>query len=188
MAPVMVLVQEWIRARPQLDFPVDDGSVGNLKAKVNSRGGIEDAAMLTSTCSQMPYLGERRTDDCLRDGYQDRKTLPTPRAVLVVTRFIAEKIQEVENVYKGYTVEIFEVEFRINLISSSMKEIYMTIDTDWPVGSYPRPKWGIVGRVWRKRANQDGVLFGCDDETVPVAWVHGLFSLRLRRSVERKHR
>ena len=45
--------------------------------------------------------------------------------------FIAERIQEVENVYKDYAVEIFEVEFRVNLISSSMKEIDMVIDTDW---------------------------------------------------------
>ncbi|KAJ9547092.1 hypothetical protein OSB04_019635 [Centaurea solstitialis] len=52
------------------------------------------------------------------------------RAVLVVTKFIAENIQEVENVYKEYTVEIFEVEIRINLISSSMKEINVMIDMD----------------------------------------------------------
>ncbi|KAJ9538791.1 hypothetical protein OSB04_031524 [Centaurea solstitialis] len=44
-----------------------------------------------------------------------------------------------------------------------------------PVGSCPRTKWGIVGRVRRKRANQDDDLFGCDDEKVPTAWVHGLF-------------
>ncbi|KAJ9547200.1 hypothetical protein OSB04_019743 [Centaurea solstitialis] len=36
------------------------------------------------------------------------------------------------------------------------------------VGSYPRPKWGIVGRIRRKRANQDGITFGCDDETANV--------------------
>ncbi|KAJ9545251.1 hypothetical protein OSB04_024958 [Centaurea solstitialis] len=45
--------------------------------------------------------------------------------------FIAKKIQEVENVYKDYAVEILEVEFRVNLISSFMKEIDMVIDTDW---------------------------------------------------------
>ncbi|KAJ9544328.1 hypothetical protein OSB04_024035 [Centaurea solstitialis] len=171
----------------------------NLEAKVCSIGGIEDAAMLTSKRFQMPYLRERRTDDCLRGGYQERKTVPAPvldlnRAVLVVTEFIAEKIKEVENVYKEYTVEIFEVDFRINLISGCMKKINVMIDMDWltivdcacQLVRIPGPKWGIIGRVRRKRAHHDGILFGCDDETVPVAWVHELFSLRLRRSVERK--
>ncbi|KAJ9539105.1 hypothetical protein OSB04_031838 [Centaurea solstitialis] len=46
-------------------------------------------------------------------------------------RVIDEKIQEVENAYNEYTVEIFEVEFQINLISSSMREIDVMIDTDW---------------------------------------------------------
>ncbi|KAJ9544325.1 LOW QUALITY PROTEIN: hypothetical protein OSB04_024032 [Centaurea solstitialis] len=111
----------------------------NLEAKGCSRGGMEDAAMLTSKRFQMLYLRERRTSDCLRGGYQERKTLPT----LVLD---------------------------LNLVR------------------IPGPKWGIVGRVRRKRAHQDSVLFACDDETVPVAWVHGLFSLRLRRSIERKYR
>ncbi|KAJ9544327.1 hypothetical protein OSB04_024034 [Centaurea solstitialis] len=61
------------------------------------------------------------------------RNLEAKRAVLVVTEFIAEKIQEVENVYKEYTVEIFEVKFRINLISSSMKEINVLIDMDWSI-------------------------------------------------------
>ncbi|KAJ9539197.1 hypothetical protein OSB04_031930 [Centaurea solstitialis] len=136
----------------------------NPEAKVCSRGGIEDTAMLTS----------KRFPNDLFKGKKDR-------AVLVVTEFIAEKIQEVENVYKEYTVEILEGEFRINLLSSSMKEI----NASWFVF---KAHVGIVGRVRRKRANQDGVLFGCDEEMVPTACVHGLFSLRLRRSVERKYR
>ncbi|KAJ9544621.1 hypothetical protein OSB04_024328 [Centaurea solstitialis] len=59
------------------------------------------------------------------------RNLEAKRAVLVVIEFIAEKIQEVENVYNEYTVEIFKVKFWINLISSSMKEINVRIDMDW---------------------------------------------------------
>ncbi|KAJ9536165.1 hypothetical protein OSB04_un000666 [Centaurea solstitialis] len=36
MAPVVVLVWKWIRARPQLDFPVDDGEGSNEKHRVRS--------------------------------------------------------------------------------------------------------------------------------------------------------
>ncbi|KAJ9561484.1 hypothetical protein OSB04_006644 [Centaurea solstitialis] len=51
--------------------------------------------------------------------------------------FIAEKIQEVENVYKEYTREIFEVEFWINLISSSMKEINISTSCEDPCRLMP---------------------------------------------------
>lgn len=45
--------------------------------------------------------------------------------------FLAEKIQEVENVYNEYTIEIFEVEFRVNLIPIPTKVINVMIGMDW---------------------------------------------------------
>ncbi|KAJ9553187.1 LOW QUALITY PROTEIN: hypothetical protein OSB04_017232 [Centaurea solstitialis] len=102
---------------------------------------------------------------------------------------IAKKIQEVENVYKEYTIGIFEVEFQINLIPNPTKVINVMIGMDLlsrnqvivvcAVGSYPRPKWGIVGRVRLERTNQDGVLSGRDDEKVTSVWVRGLIGLLL---------
>ncbi|KAJ9546678.1 hypothetical protein OSB04_019221 [Centaurea solstitialis] len=67
-------------------------AVRNLEAKVCSRGGTEDAAMLTSKHSQMPCLRERRTGDCLRAGYQERRTLPTPIWVEESLRYVESPI------------------------------------------------------------------------------------------------
>ncbi|KAJ9547183.1 hypothetical protein OSB04_019726 [Centaurea solstitialis] len=153
----------------------------NLEVKVFIRGGIEDSAMLTSKHSRMLYM-ERRVGDCLRDGYQERKMLPKPRLLrkqcLKLLEFIVKKIQEVENVYKEYTIGIFEVEFRINLIPNPTESEPSDCGLCRPVGSYPRPKWGIVGRVRRERTNQDGVLSGRDDEKVTAVWVRGIIGLR----------
>ncbi|KAJ9561266.1 hypothetical protein OSB04_006426 [Centaurea solstitialis] len=109
----------------------------NLEARVYGRGGIEDATMWTSKRFQMPYLKERISGDCLCDGYQERKMFPTLVVNLNVVvdsswnKPIAKKIQKVENVYKDYTIEIFEVEFQINLIPIPTKEIGVMINMDW---------------------------------------------------------
>ncbi|KAJ9565976.1 hypothetical protein OSB04_001942 [Centaurea solstitialis] len=87
----------------------------NLEVKVFSRGGIEDSAMLTLKHSRMLYM-ERRAGDCLRGGYQERKMLPKPRAVPEAFRGHSREDPGGRNVYKEYTIGIFEVEFRINLI------------------------------------------------------------------------
>ncbi|KAJ9560300.1 LOW QUALITY PROTEIN: hypothetical protein OSB04_005460 [Centaurea solstitialis] len=182
----------------------------NLEVKVYSRGGIEDSAMLTSKCFQMLYMEEApvivyvvdiRSGRCsLSRIDKDKRSLescfgwvhPQPKITLSgcfessACQLIAKKIQEVENVYKEYTIGIFKVEFQINLIPTPMEVINLE-QSDCglcrPVGSYPRPKWGIVGRVRRERTNQDGVLSGHDDEKVTVVWVRGLIGLRLGRSV-----
>ncbi|KAJ9539372.1 hypothetical protein OSB04_032105 [Centaurea solstitialis] len=45
--------------------------------------------------------------------------------------FAAEEIREAENVYKEYTVEIYEVEFRVNLIPIPMTEGNEVVGMDW---------------------------------------------------------
>ncbi|KAJ9562437.1 hypothetical protein OSB04_007597 [Centaurea solstitialis] len=137
-----------------IDLKIEtDLPVRNLEAKVCSRGETEDAATLTAKHSQMPCLRERRIGDCLCAKYQERRTLPMPIWVLKDKRSLESHLGGLASSTRGY--------------SSREDQGGRLVRTQGPSGG------GIVGRVQRKRVNQDGVLFGRVEETVPVARAFG---------------
>ncbi|KAJ9560301.1 LOW QUALITY PROTEIN: hypothetical protein OSB04_005461 [Centaurea solstitialis] len=113
------------------------------------------------------------------------------KAVPFIFRVAVEKTWEVENIYKRYTKEIFEIKFWIYFMPNPMSENIVVIGMD-------RFSWnGVivdcaanwfgrrvrVGESWSstaRGASQGGKLFSREDEKVPAAWVHGLFGLRFR--------
>ncbi|KAJ9567740.1 hypothetical protein OSB04_003706 [Centaurea solstitialis] len=68
------------------------------------------------SCRSPPYGGNRSVEH----GYH--LTASAEEQCLSHIEFAAEEIREAENVYKEYTVEIYEVEFRVNLIPIPMTE------------------------------------------------------------------